>query len=150
MGKRTFLKLIKRYRSVPAGYISVDCDKTDNKELNRDFYLILVGLGYSITSVKDISQNKDYLIVFDYQHTGTLEDSLMKLSKKYNQEYKVLSSNEDPLIFTEQFTYNTDDSIYVAHDSILKKQGNIWTMYMMNKNAKSIMEQLDKDLKDGK
>jgi hypothetical protein len=112
--------------------------------------LMKLGEKYGQDSITFSTKDGEYYLI------GTTKDR-PDVTPSYHQEFKLGKPmfgqdgtfyslvNGRPFIFTECVNYD-----YYNYDDNLKKFSGVWAKQGMAKYAKSIMEQLDKDLKDDK
>ena len=136
-------RVYSQYLEHDSGTISAfdkDLTKSENKERNRKLYKLLIGRGYSVTSIKGIftyedgeKHKEESFIVIDINDKNTLKNDLKELGKYFNQECITFSkkSRKYILIYTKD--------IYDEKNNLIKKFGDelILGKPMFSKDGKS-------------
>ena len=136
-------RVYKQYLEHDSGTISAfdkDLTKSENKERNRKLYKLLIGRGYSVTSIKGIftyedgeKHKEESFIVIDINDKNTLKNDLKELGKYFNQECITFSKKSEKylLIYTKD--------IYDEKNNLIKKFGDelILGKPMFSKDGKS-------------
>lgn len=109
LNESSLTRLWKKYKDYDSGTISAcrgSLTSKENKERTFQLKTDLVKLGYSVTAIKgvykenygqpdEIEVHEDSFIVFDHKASGDLEENLLKLGKKYDQDSVTFSSVSD-------------------------------------------------------
>lgn len=125
-------RVYSQYLEHDSGTISAfdkDLTKSENKERNRKLYKLLIGRGYSVTSIKGIftyedgeKHKEESFIVIDINDKNTLKNDLFEFGKYFNQECITFSKKSEKysLIYTKD--------IYDKNNRIINKIGDEITL----------------------
>lgn len=144
LNESSLTRLYQKYKDYDSGTISAcrgNLSKKENSDRTHQLKTDLIRLGYSVTAIKGVYKenygqpderevHEDSFIVFDHKGTGDLEENLIELGKKYDQDSVTFASVKDGeyyLIGTNKSGYPGYGNRVVLGSAMFGKNGEFFS-----------------------